>query len=154
MNQIQIRTARLEELPTLLEFEQGIITVERPFDPTLAEDPINYYDIKAMIKSENVEVVIALSGNEIVGSAYAKILKAAPHYKNSHYAYLGFMFVKPEFRGRGINQKIIDNLKQWILSKNVNEVQLEVYAGNDPAIRAYEKAGFKKYLATMRMEIQ
>ena len=49
MSDIIIRDARLEDLPVLLEFEQGIVTAERPFDPTLAADPISYYDIKRLI---------------------------------------------------------------------------------------------------------
>jgi len=153
MNEIQVRPALLEDLPILLEFEQGIVTAERPFDPTLDVDPISYYDIKALIESENAEVVVAVVDDEIVSSAYAKIVEAKPYFKYSHYAYLGFMYVKPEFRGKGINGKIINNLNLWAKSKNITEIQLQVYDENDPAVRAYEKAGFKKYMVTMRMEI-
>ncbi len=35
--------------PVLRRFEQGVIQAERPFDITLADDPIQYYDIEAMI---------------------------------------------------------------------------------------------------------
>lgn len=154
MKEIQVRPAHLEELPTLLEFEQGIITFERPFDPTLANDPISYYDIKEMIGSENAEVIVAVVDDKIVASAYAKIVEAKPYFKHSQYAYLGFMFVKPDFRGRGINRKIIENLNLWAKSKNLTEVRLQVYDENDSAVRAYEKAGFKKYMVTMRMEIE
>ncbi|MFK8006783.1 MAG: N-acetyltransferase family protein [Saprospiraceae bacterium] len=154
MKKIQVRPAHLEELPTLLEFEQGIVIAERPYDPTLDVDPISYYDIKAFINSENAEVVVAIVDDEIVASAYAKIVKAKPYFKYSHYAYLGFMFVKPEFRGKGINGEIIRNLNLWAKSKNITEIQLQVYDENNSAIKAYEKAGFKKYMVTMRMEIE
>lgn len=46
MNLIYIRKAQLSDLATLLEFEQGIITAERPYDPTLKEEKIHYYDIE------------------------------------------------------------------------------------------------------------
>jgi hypothetical protein len=39
-----INRAELEDLNILLEFEQGIITAERPYDPTRRK--INYYDIQ------------------------------------------------------------------------------------------------------------
>jgi hypothetical protein len=48
LSTINIREAELEDLNILLEFEQGIIT-ERPYDPTLQEGKINYYDIRKMI---------------------------------------------------------------------------------------------------------
>ena len=35
MDQLKIRVATIKDLPLLLEFEQGVITAERPFDPTL-----------------------------------------------------------------------------------------------------------------------
>ena len=44
MNAI-IRQARHTDLDTLFRFEQGVITAERPFDPTLKKDPIHYYDL-------------------------------------------------------------------------------------------------------------
>lgn len=153
MHEIKIRPALVEELPTLLEFEQGIIKAERPFDSTLADDPISYYDIKAMIESEQSEVIVAEINGEVVGSAYAKIVHAKPYFKHHQYAYLGFMFVQPNFRGQGINQKIIEHLHLWAKSKNINEVRLDVYYENHAAIRAYEKAGFKKHLITMRTAI-
>jgi RimJ/RimL family protein N-acetyltransferase len=153
MQKIQIRTATKADLPTLLEFEQGIITVERPFDETLKEGSITYYDIEGFISSENVEVIVAVAGTEIVSSAYGKIKTASPYLNHEQYAYLGFMFTKPEYRGRGINKMIIERLNDWAKSKNLKEVRLDVYSDNESAIRAYKKAGFKKHMVTMRIEI-
>lgn len=151
MNQIICRIAKTEDLPVLLEFEQGIIRIERPFDPTLDKDPISYYDIKKLIFSNDAEVIVAVDGTKIVGSAYVKIKKAAPYLKHENYAYLGFMFVEPEYRGRGINRMIIEELHTWTKSRNLTEVRLEVYNDNDSALRAYEKAGFKRHMITMRI---
>ncbi|MBC7747188.1 MAG: GNAT family N-acetyltransferase, partial [Methylotenera sp.] len=49
MHPITIRKARPADLQKLLVFEQGIITAERSYDPTLKEDPIHYYDLEKMI---------------------------------------------------------------------------------------------------------
>jgi GNAT superfamily N-acetyltransferase len=153
MKEIYLRKAILNDLPILLEFEQGIITAERPYDETLKTGHLTYYNIKAMIESIETEVIVAMFENEIVGSAYASIRKSKPYLKHSHYAYLGFMYVCPKYRGRGINQKIIDELKIWAQSRNIYEVRLDVYNDNHSAIRAYEKVGFEKHLINMRMEI-
>lgn len=154
MNNVYIRPAELADLPVLYEFEQGIITTERPFDSTLDDDPITYYDIKAMIESDNVEVIVAIVENEVVGSAYARIEEAKPYLNHKLYAYLGFMYVKPEHRGQGINQQVVEALKTWAKSKNLTELRLDVYDENLPAIRAYEKAGFERHLLNMRMNIE
>jgi GNAT superfamily N-acetyltransferase len=151
MNQITIRTATLDDLDTLLGFEQGVVTTERPFDPTLREGEIHYYDIAAMISALHVEVVVAELSNEIVGSGYARIEESKIYLKHPKHAYLGFMYVKPENRGKGVNQKIIEALKQWAISQGITELKLDVYNDNLPAIKAYEKVGFTKLLVEMRM---
>jgi len=67
------------------------------------------------------------------------------------YAYLGFMYTVPEFRGLGVNQRIIEALKKWALTKGLIEIRLTVYGDNIPALRAYEKAGFVKHIVEMRI---
>ncbi|MDF2433567.1 MAG: hypothetical protein JWP44_3198 [Mucilaginibacter sp.] len=150
MEQISVRKARLDDLDVLFEFEKEIIRTERPFDSTLKEGDIHYYDLAYMVGAANVEVVVAEIGTELIGSGYARIEDAKIYYKHQKYAYLGFMYVKPQYRGKGVNNKIIETLKQWSLSQNVNELRLEVYHDNGAAIKAYEKAGFSKLLIEMR----
>lgn len=153
MKEIHIRPAVLEDLPVLYDFEQGIVQTERPWDKTLKPDPINYYDIRAMIESTDTEVIVAVSGTEVIGSAYARIEEAKPYLDYTHYAYLGFMFVKQQYRGQGVNKKIIEALTEWVRGKGLREMRLDVYSDNDAAIRAYEKAGFEKLLINMRIGI-
>jgi ribosomal protein S18 acetylase RimI-like enzyme len=150
---IKIRKAKLEDLPILLEFEQGIIETERHFDPTLKQEKINYYDIGKMILAAHIEVVVAEINNKIVGSGYARIEEAKPYLNHKLYAYLGFMYTDTNYRGAGINAKIIHYLKEWSATKNIFELRLDVYHDNHSAIKAYEKAGFKKHLINMRIEI-
>lgn len=153
MMNVVLREAKIEDLPTLLEFEQGIIQFERPYDETLKPDPISYYDIEEMIDAADVAVYVAEVDNQIVSSAYAKIKTGKPYLQHNEYVYLGFMFVRPAYRGKGINGMIMDKLKEWTKSKNLTEIRLDVYADNDAAIRAYEKAGLKKHMTTMRVRI-
>jgi len=153
MEQINTRTATLADLDTLLEFEQGIIKTERPFDPTLKDGHINYYDIAAMIETPYIEVVVAELGSEIIGSGYARIEDSKVYLKHPKHAYLGFMYVKPEHRGKGVNKKVIAALQHWSIVRGITEFRLDVYNDNLPAVKAYEKIGFSKHLIEMRMEL-
>ena len=150
---VEIRKAIEADIDTLLSFEKGIIATERPFDNTLKEGEIHYYDLIALIRSNRAEVLVAVLNNEIVGSGYAKTKPAEPYQKHTEYAYLGFMYVKPAFRGQGINHKILMGLLDWAKSQNLTEVRLEVYHQNTIAKNAYLKAGFKPNLVEMRLEI-
>jgi len=147
---ITTRKATLTDLPILLEFEQGIINFEKPFDVTLKDEKISYYDIKAMILSDIVEVIVAVDNERVVGSGYARIEEAKPYLKHAKFVYLGFMYVENSHRGKGINKLVIDALHTWAVSNKIYEVRLDVYADNPGAIRAYEKAGFKSFLVNMR----
>ncbi|MFV5686393.1 GNAT family N-acetyltransferase [Flavobacterium sp. GB2R13] len=151
MHNITIRKAHPNDLKKLLEFEQGIITAERPFDPTLKKGKIHYYDIEKMISASHIEVLVAESDSEIIGSGYARLEAAKPYLNHETYAYLGFMYTDPNHRGKGVNSRIIEALKDWCRSKDIFELQLDVYNDNAPAIKAYEKVGFKKHLINMRM---
>lgn len=153
MEQIIVRTASLNDLGILLDFEQNIINTERPFDVTINSEHIHYYDIAHMITSPHIEVVVAELGLEILGSGYARIETSKIYLKHQKHAYLGFMYVVPEYRGKGINKKIIEALQQWSVAQNVTEFRLEVYHDNLPAIKAYEKIGFAKLMIEMRMDL-
>ncbi|WP_353148750.1 GNAT family N-acetyltransferase [Chryseobacterium sp.] len=147
------REAREEDLKILLEFEQGIVSAERPFNITLIDGEIYYYDLSHFIQSPDATLIIAEEDNEIIGSGYALIKKAEKnYYKFEEYAYLGFMYVKPEYRGKGVSKVVTDELINWAKSRGISEVRLDVYAQNESAIKAYEKAGFEPHLLTMRLK--
>ncbi len=151
MSEVIIRKAHIEDLTTLKEFEQGVILAERPYDETLAADPISYYDLEKLINAEEAEVLVAVKDEVLVGSGYAKILEAKPYLKHDRYAYLGYMYVLPSHRGLGINKLIINSLMTWSKAQGVTEVRLDVYEENEAAIRAYKKVGFKGHLLNMRV---
>jgi GNAT superfamily N-acetyltransferase len=151
---IIIRPATLADIETLLQFEQGVIEAERPFDSNIKKYNAYYYDLEKMIADKNVHLVVAEVSDEIIGCGYARIENAQPFLQYAQYSYLGFMYVKPEYRGRGVNKKIVEVLKQWSLGKGITELRLQVYYDNTKAIKAYEKAGFKNLLIEMRMPIK
>jgi len=152
-NNITLRPAQLKDLETLLDFEQGVISYERAFTTSLKEDPITYYDIKQLIENDDAQMLVAICDGQVVGSGYALIKKNKPYKVNSTYAYLGFMYVTPSHRGKGINGMITEGLLKWSKSRGIQTVQLDVYADNTSAIQAYSKKGFTPNLLNMTMMI-
>lgn len=150
MEGFQIRKATHEDMPTLLRFEQGVINAERPFDETLKRDETRYYNLEEMITAPHIELLVAEKEGQLVGCGYARIEQAKPYLQHTHHAYLGFMYVEPEYRGQGLNQAILKALETWASQQGVTELRLEVYAGNASAIKAYEKAGFLHHMIEMR----
>ncbi|MBU5337207.1 GNAT family N-acetyltransferase [Intestinibacter bartlettii] len=69
--------------------------------------------------------------------------------KNADYkldsAYIGFIVVDPEQRGKGYGKGLVNLITKYIFDiLNINKVTLYVYAQNTGAIKCYESVGFKQ----------
>jgi ribosomal protein S18 acetylase RimI-like enzyme len=153
MSTISIRTANLSDLETLLEFEQGVIKAERPLDPFLGDGKLSYYNIPELITAENSHLIVALVGEELVGSGYLTIEDSSHYHKNPKHGYIGFIFVKPAFRGKRISSLILASLKDWGKEKDLKELRLDVYSNNADALKSYHRFGFTKGLVNMKIDI-
>jgi GNAT superfamily N-acetyltransferase len=151
MNTVQVRPALKAELSILREFEQGIITTERPFNDCLKTDKIYYYDIGALIDNDNSTVMVAEDNGVIIGSGYARLKPSKAHLTHDFHVYLGFMYVAQSHRGRGVNQLIIEQLINWGKEQGVTDFYLDAYIDNTAALKAYEKMGFKASLVEMKL---
>jgi ribosomal protein S18 acetylase RimI-like enzyme len=153
MSTISIRTANLNYLETLLEFEQGVIKAERPLDPFLGDGKLSYYNIPELITAENSHLIVALVDKELVGSGYLTIEDSGHYHKNPKHGYIGFIFVKPAFRGKRISNLILTSLKDWGKEKDLKELRLDVYSNNSDALKSYNRFGFTKGLVNMKIDI-
>ncbi|QTE21593.1 GNAT family N-acetyltransferase [Polaribacter cellanae] len=152
-NSISIRTAKLTDLEALREFEQGLIEAERPLDPFLGKGKLHYYNIPKMIAANNIHLIVAVSNTELVASGYVRVENSKQYHKNPTHGYVGFIYVKPLFRGKKISNFILESLKSWAKNKGLNELRLDVYHNNSSAIKSYEHFGFKKSMIHMRIDI-
>lgn len=146
-----IRTATIADIETLLVFEQGVVTAERPFDSTIKREYTRYYDMEHMIDADHIQLLVAEVDGKLIGCGYARIEEAKHYLQHTQHVYLGFMYVSSAHRGKGVNKLIMSELFKWSQAKNINEMRLDVYYDNTAAIKAYEKAGFVKHMVEMRM---
>lgn len=150
----EVRKARLEDLPILQQFLLGLIQVELLMDETIKKDTTSYYDLGSIIQSSESDIFVVELDTEIVASGYAKIMDDKPYLKHKKQGYLGFMFVPKKYRGRGFNKLVLDALFKWCKDRDVFEIRLDVYEENTAAQKAYIKAGFKKNMVKMRVNIE
>ena len=153
-DEFTLRSAVKLDISALRAFEQRIVGAERPYDRTLGAGPIQYYDLEQMIGADHVEIQLASRGDELVGCGFARIDAAKPYLRHRFEGYLGLMYVVPELRGQGVNQRIIQALKTWCRARGVTELRLDVYHANIAAIRAYEKSGFTPSMIEMRASLE
>jgi RimJ/RimL family protein N-acetyltransferase len=162
LSDYSVREATLFDLTTLHLFEQELIKYERPFASNLKQDPIHYYNIKDLIERKDAVLLVvevntsgeggrAGRAGRLIGSGYALIKESPPHKQPNQFAYLGFMYVAPDYRGQGLNGVVMQQLIDWSKERGIVEIQLDVFAANQSALRAYEKIGFQPDLLKMRL---
>jgi len=135
LKDLRYRAATYEDLTSLLKLEQNIIDSERPYDPFIRNEDVTYSD------------------GEVVGSGYAQIRPSKSCHNHERHCYLGFIYLEPEQRGKALGRGIIETLKEWGISQGTQHFHLDVYSENESAIRAYEKAGFKKVSVKMELVV-
>ncbi len=72
-------------------------------------------------------------------------LNGAERVKLRHSATIGGVFVRPEWRGRGVAQALVAAAVSLARERGFMLVKLAVITGNARAIRVYERAGFRGY---------
>ena len=148
---MKYREAVLEDLDDLYMIEQKVIEAERPFNSSIKAGKTTYYDIEKLILDSHSCLIVAEDDGEIAGTGYAQIRASKESLQHDGHSYLGFMYVSPQHRGKGINGEIVDILIAWSHAQGVKDYYLDVYAGNASAIRAYEKIGFQPCLVEMKL---
>ena len=152
-NEVKIREAVTEDTDYLYRIEQKLINEERPYNASTKETNAKYYEIEKLIADEKTLLLIAEVEKIRVGSGYAQIRKSKNYLNHKNEAYLNFMYVESEYRGRGINRIIVNDLISWSRPKGIRNFYLDVYSGNVSAISAYKKIGFTESLIEMKLSL-
>ena len=148
---MKFREANIDDLSQLLDLEQKVIESERPFNSSIKTKETSYYDIENFISDNDTYLIIIEDADKIIATGYAQIRRSKGSLDHDIHSYLGFMYVSPDFRGKGINKALVEQLISWSKSKGVQVAYLDVYSGNASAIKAYEKSGFEPSLLEMKL---
>ena len=149
---LNFRDANFNDRPKLLALEQALIEAERPFNKLTKVDA-TYHDLDALISVADTLFLVVEIGGKIVATGYIQIRASKTYLQHSHHGYLGFMYVVPQFRGQGLNKKLLEKLIVWGQERGIRVFYLEVYTQNNVAIKAYEKVGFTSSVVEMKLTL-
>ena len=66
---MKLRLAQPDDLPILLEFEQGVIEEERPYNDSIKTTKVNYYDLRDLLADPNTSLHPALYTESLITTA-------------------------------------------------------------------------------------
>lgn len=138
MEAIKIQSATPELLPALHQaflqaFSDYLITINLSFEQ---------FEKRFLDKLQlNLEMsAVALQHNQVVGFIFTHVGK----YEGKLTAYNGGTGVVPDFRGKGLTQRMYDFLLSRFRENQVEQCLLEAITTNLKALHVYQKIGFQK----------
>jgi len=109
--------------------------------------------ISRIKKDGNSIVLAAKSCGKVVGFAIGTIVDNGPLLFPGRIGYINLMVVSQESRRRGIGDALWNGLKDWFLSKGIQEIELYTERGNVDSEIFWERHGFWTFLNRRRVQI-
>jgi GNAT superfamily N-acetyltransferase len=135
----EIRTARVEDVPIILQLIRDLATYERaPNDVTATEEQL----VEVLFGARPfAEVLLAFEQGTAVG--FAVFFHNFSTWLGRPGLYLEDLFVKPEMRGKGYGRALLVRLAKIAHARGCGRMEWAVLDWNDPAIQFYHKLGAK-----------
>ena len=155
-NKLNIRKAKIEDLNALVNLrkEHFIYEIEilnnTLLDISWPESEDSREDLKYFILSE--VIYIAEVGDVPVGYICGEVnLKKAWYRENI--ASLTNLFVKKEYRKKGIGKYLVDYFKDDVSSRGISKIEVNVMSNNISAIEFYEEYGFNNLSKQLILDV-
>ena len=137
MDDLRILPARSEDVPIILSLIRALGEYERLSHEIVATED----GLRAWLFGERpaAEVVLASVNDTVVG--FALFFHNFSTFLGRPGLYLEDLFVKPEWRGRGIGQRLLVHLASLAVERGCGRMEWSVLDWNEPALRFYERMG-------------
>ena len=137
---IQFRELRLEAL------QDSPIAFSADYQKNLNHPP-KYWEDMLTTQADESTIFIAEHENYLIGMTG---IARGGSPKTRHGAWIWGVYVRPAWRGLHIAEELITSCFTWATARKIVLAKLGVAATNQPAIRCYERCGFKTYGAEPR----
>ena len=139
--EIQVRKAAKEDVSLILEFIKAIADYEGlAHQVTATEETLAQSLFQEPVAAE---VSLAYQGDQAIG--YAVYFHNFSTFEGKRGLYLEDLFIKPEFRGKGIGKVLLKHLAQLALDRDCARFEWVVLDWNKSAIEFYQKMGAKVF---------
>ena len=136
---LDIRRAKSADLENLVSFA----VAEAKEAEGVKKDPERVRQgVTTALNDDSIAMYWVLEKNNtgVIGSV--SIVKEWSDWNSGYYWWIQNMYILPEFRGKGLMQRLIQALKDTAQEEGALELRLYVHKNNAPAISAYQKVGF------------
>lgn len=145
---MEIRLATVNEIPGMIDLLQQVGEVHHQIRPDLFRRGAQKYsesDLAQLLQDETRPIFGAVDNGRLLGYCFCIIeeVKDNPVLCDAKTLYIDDLCVDEAYRGQGIATRLYDAVSSYAKSIGCASVTLNVWCGNDNAMRFYESRGMK-----------
>ncbi len=155
---MEIRRAEVRDIPGMIALLYQVGGVHHDIRPDIFRDHALKYDKKALeelLLDEKKPIFVAVKGSFVAGYCFCVHKEFRNHsiFADRTELYIDDLCVDKSCRGQGIAAALYDHVVGYAKKRSFDVITLNVWCGNDSAMRFYEKSGLKPRNITMEMEL-
>ena len=145
---MEIRFATVGDIPRMIDLLQQVGQVHHEIRPDLFRSGAQKYDpaaLEALLRDPNRPSLAAVEEDCMVGYAFCilQVTENDPVLADRRVLYIDDLCVDENRRGQGVATALYDRVCAYAKEIGCHAVTLNVWCGNDSAMRFYEARGLK-----------
>lgn len=149
-NQLTLRTAVREDCGLILQFINDLADYEKLSDEVTATTE----RLETTLFGEQAAASVVIAEWDGVPAGFALFFTNYSTFLGKPGIYLEDLFVRPEFRGKGIGKALLNHLASLVVAREGGRLDWSVLTWNKPAIGFYEGIGAKAMSGWMQMRLE
>ena len=151
----QIRKARKEDINRIIELLHQVNMVHHVIRPDLFKPHTTKYnerELETMLNDDSKPIFVFDDG-EVLGYAFCQVseIKNNQLLEDIKTLYIDDICVDKNSRGKHVGKTLYEYVRDYAKSIGCNNITLNVWEGNEPALRFYRSMGMQVQKTTMEI---
>lgn len=155
---MEIRLAKTEDIPGLLELLRQVGQVHHELRPDIFRDGAQKYDatdLQALLEDSTRPIFVAVEEGGMLGYCFCihKSCKDHSVMLDRKELYIDDLCVDETCRGKGVATALFEHIRGYASEQGFDVITLNVWCGNDRAMAFYKKMGMTDRNITMELPL-
>ena len=151
-----VRRANINDIGRIIELLHQVDMVHHVIRPDLFKPNTTKYneqELETLLKYDNKPVFVFDNGNDVLGHAFCLITEVRDDklLQDIKTLYIDDICVDEKARGKHVGMALYEFVRDYALSIGCNNITLNVWEGNGPALSFYRNMGMKVQKTTMEI---
>ena len=153
-----LRRARVDDAQQIIILLNQVLAVHNKIRPDIFLSSGSKYtdkQLEEIILNENTPIFVAQDGEAVIAYAFCVInsIKSSTFMRDMKSLYIDDLCVLDGYRKQGIGGKVLDYVLDFARENGVEQITLNVWQGNEPAISFYKDKGFSPLKTTLELKL-